>query len=45
MPSIKKNLKEEYDRLKKVFGKIVKPTREKTFPQPALQPIRIRKNF
>jgi len=42
---VKKILKEEYNRLKKSFDKILKPAGERNMPQPALQPIRIRKNF
>lgn len=44
MPSIKKTLKEEYNRLKKAFDKILKP-KEKAMPQPVLQPYRTRKPF
>jgi hypothetical protein len=44
MSSIKKTLKEEYNRLKKALGKMVKPGSEKKL-QPALQPVRVRKNF
>lgn len=42
---IKKVLKEEYDRLKKSFDRLLKPGKEKSLPQPALQPYRPRKNF
>jgi hypothetical protein len=43
MPSIKKTLKEEYNRLKKAFDKMLKP-KEKAM-QPVLQPVRSRKPF
>ena len=42
---VKKLLKEEYNRLKKSFDKILKPRNERTMPQPALQPIRPRKHY
>ncbi len=42
---VKKLVKEEYNKLKKVFEKIINPGNEKAMPQPALQPYRPRKNF
>jgi hypothetical protein len=44
MSSLKKTLKEEYNRLKKALGKMVKPESEKKL-QPVLQPVRTRRNF
>jgi hypothetical protein len=38
-------LKEQYDRLKKVLKQLVQPAKQKTFPQPALQPIRNQRRF
>jgi hypothetical protein len=38
--STKKILREEYDRLKKAFEKIIRPKRQPVQPQLVLQPIR-----
>ena len=38
--STKKILKQEYDRLKKVFQKLAKPQQQQSQPQLVLQPIR-----
>jgi hypothetical protein len=40
---IKKLIKEEYNRLKKGFDRLLKPDHHRQMPQPALQPIRNRK--
>ena len=45
MSKLKKLLKEEYNKLKKGFDRLLKPDREKHMPQPALQPYRNRKPF
>ena len=46
MPAtIKQNIKEEYNRLKKVFEKLVSPKKNKALPQFALQPYRNKKLF
>jgi hypothetical protein len=39
----KKILKEEYNRLKKVFKKILNPKEEQVMPQLVLQPVRNKK--
>ena len=44
MSKVKKLIKEEYNRLKKGFDRLLKPHSQKQVPQPALQPIRNR-NF
>jgi len=38
--TVKKVLHEEYNRLKKVFDKLIKPKKEQAAPQLVLQPIR-----
>jgi hypothetical protein len=38
--SVKKVLQEQYDRLKKVMEKIIKPKKEEPVPQLVLQPVR-----
>ena len=45
MSTIKKSLKEEYNRLKKTFEKILKPGKKEQAPQLALQPYRNKKIF
>lgn len=45
MSSLKKAVKQEYQRLKKVVEKILKPAPQKSFPQPALQPVRERRKY
>ena len=46
MPStVKQNIKEEYNRLKRAFEKLVNPKKEKASPQFALQPYRNKKLF
>lgn len=40
---IKKVIKEEYNRLKKAFDKILKDSSQRVYPQPALQPVRNKK--
>jgi hypothetical protein len=40
---MKKLIKEQYDRIKKSFEKIVRSRQEKEYPQLALQPIRPKK--
>lgn len=42
--SVKKVLKEEYNRLKKAFEKIVKPGKERPMPSWVLQPVQNKKN-
>jgi hypothetical protein len=38
-------LKEQYNRLKKVLKQLVQPTKQKVYPQPALQPYRVPSRF
>ncbi len=38
--SVKKVLQEQYDRLKRVMEKIIKPKKEEPVPQLVLQPVR-----
>lgn len=38
--SVKKVMREEYDRLKKVLEKMIKPRKEQNFPSLVLQPVR-----
>jgi len=45
MPSLKHLLREEYNRLKKVFDKLTDPRKQRVTPQPAWQPIRNKKRF
>ena len=42
---IKKSLREEYNRLKKKFEKIMNPGKQRSMPPPLLQPYRTRKPF
>jgi hypothetical protein len=44
MSTIKKNLKKEYNRLKKAFEKMI-PKKEQPLPQLVLQPYRNKKIF
>ncbi len=37
--------KEQYDRLKKVLKQLVQPAKQRSLPQPALQPIRNQRKF
>lgn len=41
--SLKKSLKEEYNRLKRVLEKIVNPKKEQAYPSLVLQPVKNRK--
>lgn len=41
--SVKKVLKEEYNRLKKAMEKMIKPKKQETIPQYVLQPVREKK--
>lgn len=38
--TVKNSIRKEYDRLKKVFEKLLKPKNEQTMPQLVLQPVR-----
>jgi hypothetical protein len=40
---IKNSIREEYNRLKKIFDKILKPKKEQPAPQWVLQPVRHKK--
>lgn len=40
--TLKKTIKEEYNRLKKVLEKIIKPEKEQSFPSLVLQPVKNR---
>ncbi len=43
--SVKKGIREEYNRLKKVLEKLLKPKKNQSFPSLVLQPVRDKKNF
>ncbi len=45
MSTVKKTLKEEYNRIKKTFEKMIRPKKEQSLPQLALQPCRNKKIF
>ena len=45
MSTVKKTLKEEYNRIKKSFEKMIRPKKEEHLPQLALQPYRNKKIF
>jgi hypothetical protein len=45
MSIVKKTLKEEYNRIKKTFEKMIRPKKEERLPQLALQPYRNKKIF
>ena len=38
--TIKKELQEEYNRLKKIFDKLIRTKKERAIPQLVLQPVR-----
>ena len=45
MSTVKKTLKEEYNRIKKSFEKMIRPKKREPLPQLALQPYRNKKIF
>jgi hypothetical protein len=45
MSTVKKSIKEEYNRLKKTFEKIIRPKKDQPLPQLVLQPYRNKKNI
>lgn len=43
--TVKQTLRKEYNRLKKVFEKIIKPKKKEQLPQLVLQPYRNKRRF
>lgn len=43
--SVKKGIREEYNRLKKVLEKLLKPKKNQQIPSLVLQPVKDKKNY